>query len=466
MPLEANRDQIEIFVEALFRHATSGDISLRSFYDDGGNRSFQIVPFALNGHQLNGLIDIAEKMAGQAANAVERVVFCPPIATFHNGRNAIEKDVTQGPVLSVELDTDPQRARTKLEQILGPATLVVRSGGRWTDPQTGLQHDKLHVHWRLNKPATGEQLTLLKRARKPATRLAGGDPSNVPIVHPIRWPGSWHRKGEPRLCEIETADPDREINLEFALKALETEAPPEATAANGKGASGEERVEWENAFGKILSGESYHPTLVSLSASMACWGMPEPAIDNVLRCLLLNSHPTDPERERRRHAELGKLPETVRSAYAKFAKPEEKPEQRRLHWHDDVSGPRVRIWLVNGLLPQTGVGLISGQWGTYKTFVALDLSAAVMAGLAFIDYPITRNGGVLFIAAEGANEIPDRLRAVLKAKYPERRDALPFAWVDECPRLLSAGAVNELTNLAREAAERMQKDFGVPLVLS
>jgi hypothetical protein len=48
---------------------------------------------------------------------------------------------------------------------------------------------------------------------------------------------------------------------------------------------------------------------------------------------------------------------------------------------------------------------------------------------------------------------------------PERRDALPFAWVDECPRLLSAGAVNELTNLAREAAERMQKDFGVPLVL-
>jgi hypothetical protein len=38
-----------------------------------------------------------------------------------------------------------------------------------------------------------------------------------------------------------------------------------------------------------------------------------------------------------------------------------------------------------------------------------------MAGLAFIDYPVTRRGGVLFVAAEGASEIPIRIEAVRKA---------------------------------------------------
>ena len=88
----------------------------------------------------------------------------------------------------LECDAHPQEACAKLEQILGPASIVVRSGGRWTDPQTGERSDKLHLHWRLAEPATGKGLALLKRARTLATRLVGGDPSNVPIVHPIRGP--------------------------------------------------------------------------------------------------------------------------------------------------------------------------------------------------------------------------------------------------------------------------------------
>jgi AAA domain len=187
----------------------------------------------------------------------------------------------------------------------------------------------------------------------------------------------------------------------------------------------------------------------------------------VLRCLLINSRPGDAERIRRRDAELVKLPETVRSAYAKFGQPDTKsePKPERLRWHGDEDQAPLRAWLVNGLLPETGVGLISGQWGVYKTFVSLDLAAAVMAGLAFIDYPIARNGGVLFVAVEGASEIAARLQAVLKAKYPDRAGKLPFAWLDDCPRLLGPNAVKALAELAREAAERMQRDFGVPLVL-
>jgi hypothetical protein len=141
------------------------------------------------------------------------VVFCPPIAVFANKDHARERDITEGLALTVECDQHPHTARAKLEAILGPATMVVRSGGKWTDPATGQAHDKLHLHWRLRAPARGEALPTLKQARDIAARLVGGDPSNKPVCHPIRWPGSWHRKAEPVLCEIETANPDQEVDL-------------------------------------------------------------------------------------------------------------------------------------------------------------------------------------------------------------------------------------------------------------
>jgi AAA domain len=255
--------------------------------------------------------------------------------------------------------------------------------------------------------------------------------------------------------------------LELALDALEATTPP--TGGNSTKDRNEDRgrVEWEDAFGQILTGESYHPTLAPLAASMAAWGAPAPVTDNVLRCLLLNSHPQGPERAHRRDVELAKLPETIASAYRKFGG-EAKGDQERqpVHWHGEDTATNVtRDWLIDGLLPRTGVGLISGQWGLYKTFVSLDLAAAIMAGLAFIDYAVPRRGGVLFVAAEGASEIPIRIEAVRKAKYPTHAGLLPFAWIDECPRLLGPKAVEKLAATAAQVGERLQRDFTLPLAL-
>jgi hypothetical protein len=52
------------------------------------------------------------------------------------------------------------------------------------------------------------------------TKLAGGDPSNISIVHPIRWPGSVHRKGTPRMARIAAFDDAAEIDLVEALECL------------------------------------------------------------------------------------------------------------------------------------------------------------------------------------------------------------------------------------------------------
>src|SRR5262249_20827597 len=74
----------------------------------------------------------------------------------------------------------------------------------------------------------------LKEARRLAVILAGSDGSAVPLVHPLRWPGSWHRKADPaRLARIVDLRADVEIDLDEAFDRL-TNAVKAAPHANGK----------------------------------------------------------------------------------------------------------------------------------------------------------------------------------------------------------------------------------------
>jgi hypothetical protein len=127
--LEPDRGAIEAFFNALFRHCgVDGYASLRGFTDQ--NKPFceklWKAPVASRSH----LVDVAVDMARRAANAARPAVFCPPIAVFNgpNGR-AREEDLSLGLSLSVECDEHPNEARMALEEILGPATVIVKSGG-------------------------------------------------------------------------------------------------------------------------------------------------------------------------------------------------------------------------------------------------------------------------------------------------------------------------------------------------
>ena len=61
-------------------------------------------------------------------------------------------------------------------------------------------------------------MTCFARRATLATKLVGGDGTNMSIVHPIRWPGSWHRKGTPRLAKIVAFSDDNEIDLVEAVE--------------------------------------------------------------------------------------------------------------------------------------------------------------------------------------------------------------------------------------------------------
>ncbi len=234
--LIADRGQLERFHKLLFKHADpSAYVSLRAFPHGDNRPPFEILPVRADG----AVVDRAVELAQRCADAAERIVFCPPVCTFASPDNAKGANVAQGLSLGVEIDADPAMARERMEKLLGPATIVVESGGLWTHPETGEAQPKLHLHWRLARPTRdAAEHAKLKEARRLATKVAGGDPSNSPLVHPIRWPGTWHRKGEPRLCRIVAEDPDAELDLAAAHAALANAAGETATAQPDGAASG------------------------------------------------------------------------------------------------------------------------------------------------------------------------------------------------------------------------------------
>ena len=128
-PPEPNRSQIETFVLTLFKHATPGNwISLRAFPDqDGNSKPFKITPYRFNG-DFNVLIDRAYQDAELAARNCEKIVFCPPIATFTNSSHAREVDLAEGLALSVECDAHARAAQVKLEELLGPGSFRIIGG--------------------------------------------------------------------------------------------------------------------------------------------------------------------------------------------------------------------------------------------------------------------------------------------------------------------------------------------------
>ena len=111
----------------------------------------------------------------------------------------------------------------------------------------------------------------------------------------------------------------------------------------------------------------------------------------------------------------------------------------------------------------------------FKTFHAIDLMGAIVTDQDWLDRPVCRRGGVLFIAAEGAYDLPRRLAGLVKAKIePQLKGSkvfdpqrLPIAWKAKCPPLLSKSddALSKLKEIATEAQVQFKERFGLELVL-
>lgn len=70
-------------------------------------------------------------------------------------------------------------------------------------------------------------------------------------------------------------------------------------------------------------------------------------------------------------------------------------------------------WLLHGLLPAAGLARVSGNPGSYKSFLALDWALSVATGRNWQGLH-TRPGPVIYVAGEGAAGSQDRVKAWLK----------------------------------------------------
>jgi hypothetical protein len=147
------------------------------------------------------------------------------------------------------------------------------------------------------------------------------------------------------------------------------------------------------------------------------------------------------------------------------SKAEDKPKQPTIlnyRRHRDTNNS-VPKYLVKNLLPETGVGLLSGQSGTYKSFIGIKLAGAVGMRQPFAEYDIKRRGATLIFASEGAGELPIRLEALSEAEHGGQ--VLPVYYCDAAVRLLDKNSVVSVIATAKSVDEAAQRDHRLPLAL-
>ena len=158
------------------------------------------------------------------------------------------------------------------------------------------------------------------------------------------------------------------------------------------------------------------------------------------------------------------------------AEPDEAEDEEELppiYSHGDAEDPNEPDdWLVKGLLPIPGRGMLSGRSNIGKSFVLVDL--AVRLGLPpsadvpalFLGHKVPHPAGTLIFSAEGGHrEMKKRIDTAVRIATGDSETKLPVKWFTTFPRLRSLGALNKLTKYIKKARAQLQREHGVDIGL-
>jgi len=141
-----------------------------------------------------------------------------------------------------------------------------------------------------------------------------------------------------------------------------------------------------------------------------------------------------------------------------------------LHLHGTGSWGDADVeWTVHERIPRTGVGLLSGPFGSFKTFILLETAGSLMTEIPFLGRTVRRRCGTLIFAAEGADTIRQRNHALIEHRLAKAElnsvnlEALPFAFVDGCRPLLDPRTVDWMVAQARMAQAHFRSQHGLDL---
>ena len=99
--------------------------------------------------------------------------------------------------------------------------------------------------------------------------------------------------------------------------------------------------------------------------------------------------------------------------------PEQKPQFVTTAWRENEQSPNSE-WLVKGVIPRRGTGMLFGQSMVFKSFVAMHLGFCAATGQKLAGRKVERVG-VVYVVAEGAGGFKKRKAGIIK-KWPKFKD--------------------------------------------
>lgn len=114
-------------------------------------------------------------------------------------------------------------------------------------------------------------------------------------------------------------------------------------------------------------------------------------------------------------------------------------------------------------IPMTGVGLLTGMSGAYKTFNALRLCLALSRDSTFLGRAINRNGGTIYLAYEGHESVRPRLDALIIDEGLDHR-TVKISTPSSVELFRDGKSFDELELAIEEARAEYRERFGVDLV--
>lgn len=267
-------------------------------------------------------------------------------------------------------------------------------------------------------------------------KLGGNDSSGNAAVRYVRLPNGLNTKPRPAgpwEVRLETWAPNVRWSLADACASMGIQLDTLRSAVS----RGEKATKSTSSVGSVagdalamlsapLDQRSYHDNLIRMAASLVAGGMYPGAAVEFLYSLMDQVRPSGPPEEVARwSARRAEIPRAVRSA-EKFAPPDRAPAtvnvnlgvrtapaelSEMLLTLEQLQQRSASVkWQVKGMIPDDSLGMMFGASGTFKSFIALDHALHVAHGLQWLNKK-TKQGGVVYVAAEGGAGIYRRVQA-------------------------------------------------------
>lgn len=123
----------------------------------------------------------------------------------------------------------------------------------------------------------------------------------------------------------------------------------------------------------------------------------------------------------------------------------------------------TRDWLIEGLIPDVGLGILAGQSGLGKSHMLTELARSIVTAEDFAGRPVMRPGGVIMMPYEGQQDARAQWRALRHARINPwlietgRAASTPLAliWAKEMPRLTEPQALIALKEIYQNAVAKL-----------